>query len=101
MKYLCNDMRYLKELCYSTMRTYEITLNDLLKEYKNETETDVLDLCTDIVDTMEKYELVETLYYMAKTNSSILLRERTFLLLRSSDKFNQNKFSSIREEDDM
>lgn len=101
MKYLCNDMRYLKELCYSTMRTYEITLNDILKEYKNETETDVLDLCSDIVDIMEKYELVETLYYMAKTNSSILLRERTFLLLRSSDKFNQSKFSSIREEDDM
>ena len=94
-------MRYLKELCYSTMRTYEITLNDILKEYKNETETDVLDLCSDIVDIMEKYELVETLYYKAKTNSSILLRERTFLLLRSSDKFNQSKFSSIREEDDM
>lgn len=100
MKYLCSDMNYLMNLCSDNMKTYEKMLNDLLKEYKNEQETDVVGLCVDIVDTLERYDLVETLYCMAKTNSSIILRERTFLLLHSSDKFDKNKFSAIREEDD-
>ena len=100
MKYLCNDMRYLRDLCFDTLHTYEKTLNNLLKEYKNEQETDIVALCVDITDTFESYDCVETLYCMAKTNSNILLRERTFLLLHISNKFDKNKFSAIREEDD-
>ena len=99
MKYLCNDMHYLMGLCKDKMQVYEKMLNSLLREYKDEKETDVIALCIDIVDATRKHECVETLYYQARSNSRLLITAETVLLLRTSKLFDWLKFICIEEED--
>ena len=100
MKYLCNDMNYLMSLCKDKMKTYEKMLNDLLREYRDEKETDVIALCVDIADATKKHEYVESLYYQARSNSKILVTVNTVLLLRTSKLFDWDNFISIEEEDE-
>lgn len=99
MKYLCNDMHYLMDLCLDKMQVYEKMLNSLLREYKDEKETDVIALCVDIVDATKKHECVESLYYQAKKNSRLLITPDTMLLLRHSKLFDWINFICIEEED--
>lgn len=99
MKYLCNDMHYLMDLCKDKMKTYEKMLNDLLREYRDEKETDVIALCVDIADATKKHEYVESLYYQAKKNSRLLITADTMLLLRNSKLFDWINFICIEEED--
>lgn len=100
MKYLCNDMHYLMGLCKDKMQVYEKILNSLLREYRDEKETDVIALCVDIADVTQKHEYVESLYYQSRSNSKILVTVNTVLLLRTSKLFDWIKFISIEEEDD-
>ena len=98
MKYLCTDMYYLRSLCLDRMQTYEKALNDLLKEYKNEKESDVVALCVDIADAVKKHECVESLYYQIKTNDRVLVSVNTILLLRTAKLFDWIKFIGVEEE---
>lgn len=98
MKYLCNDMYYLRRLCLYKMKTYEEALNDLIKGYKNENETDVVAVCEDIADVVDKKKRVESLYYQTKTNDRVLVSGRTILLLRTVKLFDWIKFIGIEEE---
>ena len=100
MKYLCTDMYYLRNLCMDKMQTYEKMLNNLLREYKNEKDSDVIALCVEISDVSNKYEHIEALFYQTKSNSRILVSSNTMLLLRTSKLFDWIKFISIEEEDD-
>lgn len=98
MKYLCEDMNYLRGLCFDMMKLYEKKLNGLLGEYKNKEETDVVALCVDIAEVTKRYEYAESLYYLAKSNSRLLVTQGTLLLLRHSKLFDWSKFTSIEEE---
>lgn len=99
MRYLCNDMHYLMDLCLDKMQVYEKMLNSLLREYKDEKETDVIALCVDITDATKKHECVESLYYQAKKNSRLLITADTMLLLRHSKLFDWINFICMEEED--
>ena len=81
------------------MQVYEKILNSLLREYRDEKETDVIALCVDIADVTQKHECVETLYYQARSNSRLLITAETVLLLRTSKMFDWIKFISIEEEE--
>ena len=98
MTYLCSEMDYLRSLCLDKMQTYEKTLKSLLKEYKDEKETDVIALCVDIADTTKKYERIESLYYQVKDSNNIIITLDTILLLRSSELFSWIKFEEFEEE---
>lgn len=98
MKYLCEDMKYLKDLCFDMMKYYEKKLNGFLGEYKNKEETDVVALCVEIAEVTKRYEYVESLYYTAKSNSRLLVTQGTILLFRHSKLFDWSKFTSIGEE---
>lgn len=98
MTYLCSDINYLRSLCLDKMQAYEKTLKSLLKEYKDEKETDVIALCVDIADTTKKYERIESLYYQVKDNNSIIITLDTILLLRTSELFSWIKFEEFEEE---
>ena len=98
MMYLCNDMNYLMDLCSDKMKTYEKKLNSLLREYKDEKETDVIALCIDIADVSKNHERVESLYYQAKSGSRILVTIDTILILKTSDLFDWTNFIGIEEE---
>ena len=100
MKYLCNDMHYLRKLCMDKMQTYEKMLNNLLREYKNEKDSDVIALCVEISDVSNKYEHIEVLFYQTKSSNKILISSNTILLLRTSKLFDWIKFIRIKEEDD-
>ena len=91
-------MHYLMDLCSDKMKTYEKMLNSLLREYKDEKETDVIALCVDIADAIKKHECVESLYYQAKNSSRILVTTDTILLLRASKLFDWVKFIGIEDE---
>ena len=99
MKYLCNDMHYLMGLCKDKMKVYEKMLNDLLKEYRDEKETDVIALCVNIADATQKHECVESLYYQARSNSRLLITAETVLHLRMLKLFDWDNFINIEEED--
>ena len=98
MTYLCSDINYLRSLCLDKMQTYEKTLKNLLKEYKDEKETDVIPLCVDIADITKKYERIESLYCQVKDRNSIIITLDTILLLRSSELFSWIKFEEFEEE---
>ena len=80
------------------MQVYEKMLNSLLREYKDEKETDIIALCIDIADVTQKHEYVESLYYQAKKNSRLLITPETMLLLRHSKLFDWVNFICIEEE---
>lgn len=98
MTYLCSDMKYLRSLCLDKMQVYNKMLNNSLREYKNEEETDVIALCVDIADTIKKYERIESLYCQVKDSNNIVITLDTILLLRTSEFFSWIKFEEFEEE---